>query len=125
MTMHSVRVGRAPTPPREPPVVAGRVPPHDLDGEAAVLSACLLDHDALDRVLEILQPEHFYSDANRLVYESCRSLSLDGTPVDVVSVASWLRSREQIQRVGGAAYLGQLVDATPAVAHVGAHARVV
>jgi replicative DNA helicase len=125
MTMQTSRAGRYQGPPREPPIVAGRVPPHDLDAEAAVLSACLLDHDALDRVLEILEPEHFYSDANRLIFEACRSLSLEGTPVDVVSVASWLRSREQIQRVGGAAYIGQLVDATPAVAHVGAHARVV
>ncbi len=112
-------------PEREPPVVAGRVPPHDLGAEAAVLSACLLDRDALDSVLELLEPEYFYSDANRLVYDACRTLSMEGTPIDVVSVAAWLRSREQIQRVGGASYLGQLVDATPAVAHVGAHARVV
>jgi replicative DNA helicase len=109
----------------EPPVVAGRVPPHDLDAEAAVLSASLLDRDALDRVLEILESEHFYSEANRLVYEACRALSLVGTPIDIVSVASWLRDRQQIQRIGGAAYLGQLADATPAVAHVTTHARTV
>lgn len=112
-------------PDREPPIVAGRVPPHDLGAEAAVLSACMLDRDALDSVLELLEPEYFYSDANRLVYDACRTLSSEGTPIDIVSVAAWLRSREQIQRVGGASYLGQLVDATPAVAHVGAHARVV
>ncbi len=107
------------------PVVAGRVPPHDLQAEAAVLSAVLLDRDSLDRVLEILQPEHFYSDANRLVYETCRDLASEGTPIDIVSVASRLRDRELIRQVGGASYLGQLVDATPAVAHVAAHARVV
>jgi len=47
-----------------PGVAPGRVPPHDLDAEAAVLSAILLSQEALDRVLEILKPEHFYSDAN-------------------------------------------------------------
>ncbi|MEQ9323588.1 MAG: DnaB-like helicase N-terminal domain-containing protein, partial [Polyangiaceae bacterium] len=56
-------------PPREPPVVAGRVPPHDLDAEAATLSACMLDRDALDSVLELLEPEHFYSEANARIYE--------------------------------------------------------
>ena len=110
---------------REPPVIAGRVPPHDLDAEAAVLAAVLLDADALDEVLEMLLPEHFYSEANRLVFEACRELSVNGTPIDVVSVASYLRNREQIQKVGGTAYLGQLVDATPAVAHVAHHARTV
>ena len=110
--------------PREPPVIAGRVPPHDLDAEAAVLSACLLDSDALDRVLETLKPEHFYSEPNRLIYDSCRQLSMNAVPVDVVSVASWLRSRELIARVD-VAYLGRIVDATPAVANVVHHARVV
>ncbi len=105
--------------------MAGRVPPHDLDAEAAVLSAVLLDRDALDRVLEMLEPEHFYSDANRLIFETCTELLTQGTPIDVVSVASSLRSRERMGQIGGAAYLGQLVDATPAVAHVAAHARTV
>ena len=49
----------------EPPILNGRVPPHDLDAEAAVLSAILLTRDALDRVQEVLKPEHFYSDAER------------------------------------------------------------
>ncbi|WP_437294710.1 replicative DNA helicase [Sorangium sp. So ce426] len=109
----------------EPPIVAGRVPPHDLDAEAAVLSAILLHRDALDRVLEILKADHFYSEANSRVYEAAQELAAAGTPIDIVSVASWLRDRERLAQVGGAAYLAQLADATPAVAHVAAHARVV
>ncbi len=125
MSTQMSRGRRGQEPPREPPVVAGRVPPQDLDAEAAVLSSCLLENTALDQVLEILEPEHFYSDANRLIFEGCRALALQGTPIDIVSVASWLRSREQIQRIGGAQYLGELVDATPSVANVATHARVV
>jgi replicative DNA helicase len=104
---------------------AGRVPPHDLDAEAAVLSAVLLSREALDRVLEILKPEHFYSDANGRVYEAALELALQGTPVDITTVASWLRDRERLAQIGGAGYLAQLADATPAVAHVAAHAAVV
>ncbi|MCC6557493.1 MAG: replicative DNA helicase [Polyangiaceae bacterium] len=109
----------------EPAAVAGRVPPHDLDAEAAVLSAILLSRDALDRVLEILKPEHFYSDANGRIYEASQELAVAGTPIDIISVASWLRDRERLAQIGGAAYLAQLADATPAVSHVTAHARVV
>src|SRR3954469_15943931 len=96
--------------PQAPPPIAGRVPPHDLDAEAAVLSAILLERDALDKVLELLQPEHFYSEANRRVYEVAVELSSQGTPIDIVSVAGMLRDRERLAQVGGSAYLAQLVD---------------
>lgn len=111
--------------PPEPPTIAGRVPPHDLDAEAAVLSAILLDKQALDQVAEILKPYHFYSKANGRIYEASIELTMVGTPVDIVTVASWLRDREVLQQVGGASYLAQIADAIPAIAHVGAHARVV
>ena len=117
--------GNRPPQRLEPVMVAGRVPPHDLDAEAAVLSAILLSRDALDRVLETLKPEHFYSDANKRIYEAAQELAVAGTPIDIVSVASWLRDRERIAQIGGPSYLAQLSDATPAVGHVGAHAAVV
>ena len=109
----------------EAPIVNGRVPPHDLDAEAAVLSAILLSREALDRVLEILKPEHFYSDANGRIYAAAQALALVGTPIDIVSICSYLRDRELFAQVGGATYVAQLADATPAVAHVGAHATTV
>jgi replicative DNA helicase len=111
--------------PPAPPPIAGRVPPHDLDAEAAVLSAILLERDALDKVLELLQPEHFYSEANRRVYEVAVELSSQGTPIDIVSVAGKLRDRERLAQVGGSAYLAQLVDAVPSVAHLETYARMV
>ncbi|APR86089.1 Replicative DNA helicase [Minicystis rosea] len=119
------RRGGRPPQKLEPAIIAGRVPPHDLDAEAAVLSAILLSREALDRVLEVLKPEHFYSDANGRIFEAMTQLAIAGTPIDIVSVASYLRDRERLAQIGGATYLAQLADATPAVAHVGAHAQVV
>ncbi len=105
---------------------AGRVPPNELDAEAAVLSAVLLDADAFDRVQETLAPEHFYADANRRIYEAVLDLkSMSGQPVDVVSVAAWLRDRNRLAQIGGTPYLAQLTDATPAIAHVENHARMI
>jgi DnaB-like helicase N terminal domain/AAA domain len=109
----------------QPPPVAGRVPPHDLDAEAAVLSAILLSREAFEAVQAILRAEHFYSDANGHIYEAAQHLAAAGSPIDIVSVASWLRDRERLARIGGPTYLAQLADATPAVAHVAAHAKLV
>src|SRR5690606_654306 len=74
---------------------------------------------------ELLSPDHFYADANRRIFEAIVALNQESTPVDLVSVASWLRSRERLEQVGGTPYLAQLTDATPAVAHVAAHAKTV
>jgi len=105
--------------------IEGRVPPHDLDAEAAVLSAVMLDGQALDRVLEFLKPEHFYSEAHRRVFESCIELHRVGQPVDVVQVGSWLKSRDRLAQVGGMPYLTELLNAAPAVANVAAYGRTI
>lgn len=115
---HDIR----PAAPRSP---AGRVPPHDLDAEAAVLSACMLHSAAVDEVRALLAPEDCYSDANGRILATVYDLHDAGQPVDVVTIASALRTREALAKVGGTPYLGQLADATPAVAHVVAHARAV
>lgn len=112
-------------PARELRPLSGRMPPADLDAEAAVLSSVFLSGDAFDQVQEFLQPDHFYSDANRRIFEAIVDLQSVGRPVDVVSVAGWLRDKGRLEQVGGTVYLAELTDATPAVAHVETHARVI
>lgn len=101
----------------------GRVPPADLDAEAAVLSAVLLDSEALDLVRDILAPEHMYADANNKILTAIYAIQDCGQPVDLVSVAGFLRDADQLGRIGGPQYLALICDATPAVAHVEDHAR--
>ena len=69
-----------------------------------------------------LDPVHFYSDANRWIYEAVLELGRNSQPIDWVSVASWLRSRGRLDQAGGTPYLAELTDSTPAVAHVASHA---
>lgn len=102
-----------------------RTPPIDLDAEAAVLSAMMLDAAALDIALDQLAHEHFYSEANRRVFEAVRDLASKGRPVDIVTVAGVLRSSNRLEQIGGSAYLAQLVDATPSVANVETYAATV
>lgn len=101
----------------------GRVPPSDLDAEGAVLSACLLDSESLDLVRDILEPDHFYADANAKIMAAAYAIQDRGQPIDIVSVAGFLRDAGQMDRIGGTVYLAQLADATPSVAHVEEHAR--
>lgn len=105
---------------------AGKVPPSDLNAEAAVLSACMLDARVVPEVRAVIPDPHmFYSEANRAIYEAILGVDTAGSEPDVTTVAAWLRDREKIQAIGGAPYLAQIVDATPAVLHVEDHAKVV
>lgn len=110
---------------QNPPQIDGRVPPHDLDAEAAVLSAVMLDPSALDRVLEFLKADHFYSEAHRRIFEAALELKTTGKPVDVVQVGSWLKDRDRLAQVGGASYLTEVLNAAPVVANVASYGRII
>lgn len=105
--------------------IGGRVPPNDLDAEAAVLSAMLLSPSKADEAVTFLTNASFYSDANQAVFEAIRDLRATGQPTDTVAVAARLRSNGLLRRAGGVAYLARLTDATPAVGHLATHCRIV
>lgn len=89
-----------------------------------MLSAILLTPTALDEV-PFLERKHFYADANGYIFQAALDLREKGVPIDIVSVATYLRDREFLQRVGGTPYLARLSDAIPAIAHVEAHAKTI
>ena len=101
----------------------GRIPPQDLGAESAVLSAVLLSRDVLDRIQPIVSPEHFYSDANKKIFEAFVDLAGVGRPIDILTVRSWLEDRGWLERVGGPRYLVEILDAVPAVSNVDDYAR--
>ena len=102
----------------------GKVPPNDLEAERAVLGSILLDNVALSNVEGILAASDFYHPAHGVIYEAIVSIAGRREPVDVVTLAAELRSRERLNTVGGAQYLGELTDTIPTVAHAAAHAPI-
>lgn len=96
--------------------------PHDLEAEAAVISTVLLKPETFALVADRLTPERFYSEANRQIWAAVAHLAEAGQTVDVVTVAGRLSDANRLRQVGGSAYLAQIVDSTPATAHVEAHA---
>lgn len=108
-------------------MTAAHVPRHDLDAEAAVLSACLLDTTgaALDQARALVSAESWYRPAHRLVWEAACWLADRSEPVDVVTVAGRLKTLDRAAEVGGVSWLSALCDAAPHVANVEAYARTV
>lgn len=93
-----------------------QVPPHDLDAEAAVLSALLLDPTITDDVRGVLpNPASMFSEAHRRVLEAVYELTDARAHVNTVAVGSWLRERGRIEQVGGMAYIVELLNGAPAI----------
>jgi len=80
-------------------VVDGRAPPHDLDAEASVLSACMIgagDTNAVARVRDLIRPEHFYAEAHRRTFEAVLAVAEAGGNPDVVAVADRLKVTDRL-----------------------------
>lgn len=102
----------------------GRLPPSDLDAEASVISASLLDEDACTESIELLSPRQFFSEPNRLIWEAVCAVHSRGQKVDVTTVVADLRQRGTVERVN-VSYLGSVIDHTPAIGHVVDHCKIV
>lgn len=101
----------------------GRVPPCDLDAEGAVLSAILFDSAALETVRSLLAPRHFFSYANRKIYQAIVDLDAAGTAIDVLTVQGRLADAGDLQRVGGVRYLADVLGSVQAISHPAEYAR--
>ena len=103
-----------------------RIPPHNLDAERAVLGAMLLEgRDALPRVIEILRPSDFYTEAHRATYDTMLRLFDRGEPVDLITLSEELRRSDQLEFVGGPSALALLVEQASIAAHLMSYASIV
>ena len=102
-----------------------KLPPQAPDLEEAVLSAILIEREAMTKVLDILRPESFYKPAHQEIYKSMRRLFERSQPIDLLMVVEDLRKAETLEVVGGAGYLAQLTSRVTSSANIEYHARIV
>jgi replicative DNA helicase len=76
-------------------------------------------------VVEILSPEDFYRDAHQMIYSAISGLFTRNEPIDLVTLANILKERKHLEKVGGAAYLAQLVNDIPLAVNPQHHAKIV
>ncbi|MBL7752186.1 MAG: replicative DNA helicase, partial [Chitinophagaceae bacterium] len=107
------------------PMVYGKVPPQAKELEEAVLGAIMLEKNAFDAVVEILKPECFYVEAHQRIFRSMQSLAQKSQPIDILTVSEELRTREELDMVGGAYYVTRLTNTVVSSANIEAHARIV
>ena len=102
-----------------------RVPPQNLEAEQSVLGAILLDNAALNRSMEILSEEDFYRTANKMVYRSMMGLAERNQAVDQITLTDYLRGTGELDQIGGASYIAELVQLVPSAANIRYHCQIV
>lgn len=102
-----------------------RLPPQDLGAEQSVLGSMLLNKDAIADCLEVTKSTDFYRPAHELIYDAVLDLYGRGEPADAITVADELNKRGDLTRVGGQAYLHQLIQSVPTAANAGYYAEIV
>jgi len=104
---------------------SGRVPPHSLEAEQAILGGILLENDSINAVQEILQPRDFYQKSHQVLFEAMSSLSEKSEPIDVVTLSAELKKASMLEQSGGVEYLSKLIDIAPTAANTIYYARII
>ena len=99
--------------------------PYNIEAEEAVLGSLLIDSEAIFRVSPFLRPDDFYIVKNGWIYEVILTLHERRQPADFVTVCDELENRQQLEDVGGAAYISTLISAVPTAIHVEAYGHIV
>lgn len=102
-----------------------RLPPQSREAEMGVIGSVIRDNAVLNDLLNVIRPENFYFDAHQKIFQAIIDLYNDGKPVDPPILFETLKSRKQLEDVGGAVYIAELWDAAPTAANAEYYARIV
>ena len=103
----------------------GKVPPHDIEAEQAVIGSMLTDSDAVTSAIEVLKSEDFYREDNKEIYEAILNLYNRSEPIDIITVKAELESMGKFEQVGGLEYLAELPDKVPTTANAMKYIKIV
>lgn len=107
------------------PTQGQHAPPQNIEAEASLLGAILIDSDAVVKIADAITADDFYDTRHRRIYEAVRQLYEKRSPIDVLTLSDQLKNNGFLKMIGGAAYLTELTNFVPTAAHVEQYADIV
>jgi len=104
---------------------AYKVPPQNIEAEQSVIGGILLENEAISRVLESLIVDDFYRESHRKIFIAMIELFEKNEPIDLITLTNYLKGQNQLESIGGGAYLASLVDSIPTAANITYYAKIV
>lgn len=102
-----------------------KIPPFSLDAESNVLGALMYSPDSWHLIEGKLLPEDFYRSDNRCIFNAIYALLKEGTPVDVITVSTYLEQKGLLNEAGGKPYLANLCSETIGATNIAAYAEII
>ena len=99
--------------------------PANVDAERAVLGSILLKPDVCDDIALLVRPEDFSDESHQVLYQHLLELHDTGKRIDTTIVLEHLRTKGDLERIGGAAALAEIIEAVPHAAHASYYAQIV
>lgn len=106
-------------------IMTDNLPPQNIEAEQAVLGAIFLNTDALADAMEYVEPDDFYRRAHQILFQAMVDLNNDGEAIDILTVQNYLTTNNQLDDVGGVAYIAELATSVPTAANAGYYAKIV
>lgn len=103
----------------------GKIPPHDIEAEQAIIGSMLTDKEAVFSALEVLKDTDFYREDNKIIYSAIINLYNMSKPVDIITLKDELKSMGKLEAVGGLEYIAQLPDKVPTTSNVEQYIKIV
>ena len=103
----------------------GKVPPHDIEAEQAVIGSMLTDQEAVYAAIERLKPEDFYREDNKQKYTAILNIYNKAEPIDIITLKAELSSMGKLDAVGGLEYIVELPEKVPTTANVDRYIKIV
>ncbi len=102
-----------------------RKEPQNLDAEISVLGCGFLEKSALDKIMDEVTDDMFYSEANRLIYKTMKELHINNIPVDAQTVCNELDKSKSLSKVGGVEYITEIIDSVPSTANLNYYINII
>jgi replicative DNA helicase len=102
-----------------------KVPPQSIEAEQSILGSILIDNDILFDVMDLLSDGDFYREIHRKIYRGILVLFEKSEPMDLITLTNILKKQNELDAVGGAAYLAELVDQVPVAGNAVQYAKIV
>ena len=103
----------------------GKLQPQATDLEEAVLGAMMLEKEAVNTAIDILQPKSFYKDSHQKIFEIIQDLFQKSEPIDILTITNALKQKGELEIVGGPYYITQLTNRVASAANIEFHARII
>lgn len=100
-----------------------KVPPQDTEAERSVIGALMLDKNAITKIGDILDATDFYQPNHAKIFSAILDLFEKNEPIDVLSVGNRLKAKGQLEKIGGALYLAEILETVPSASHVAYYAK--